>query len=128
MFAAGANDGVDVARDTEENRLERSSMYAVVKTGGKQIQVAAGDLVRIEKLDAAPGDQVELTGVCLLATDDGIVVNPGDLENAKVICQVVAQGRAKKVRVFKKKRKKNYIRTKGHRQSYTEIRVRDIVA
>ncbi|MDX9974467.1 MAG: 50S ribosomal protein L21 [FCB group bacterium] len=103
-------------------------MYAVVKTGGKQIQVAAGDLVRIEKLDAAPGDQVELTEVCLLATDDGVVVNPADLGGAKVVCQVVAQGRAKKIRVFKKKRRKNYIRTKGHRQSYTEIRVRDIVA
>jgi large subunit ribosomal protein L21 len=103
-------------------------MYAVVKTGGKQVRVAAGDLIRIEKLDAAPGDQVELTGVCLLANEDGIVVDPGDLENAKVVGLVVSQGRAKKIRVFKKKRKKNYIRTKGHRQSYTEVRIRDIVA
>jgi large subunit ribosomal protein L21 len=103
-------------------------MYAVVKTGGKQIKVAQGDVVRIEKLDAAPGDQVELAGVCLLAKDDGIVVNPGDLENARVVCEVMSQRRAKKIRVFKKKRRKNYIRTRGHRQSYTEIRVRDIVA
>ena len=103
-------------------------MYAVVRTGGKQIKVAQGDVVRIEKLDAAPGDQVELTGVCLLANDDGIVVSPGDLESAKVVCQVMSQGRAKKIRVFKKKRKKNYMRTYGHRQSYTEVKVRDIVA
>jgi large subunit ribosomal protein L21 len=103
-------------------------MYAVVKTGGKQIKVAQGDVVRVEKLDAAPGESIELGGVCLLAKDDGLLVNPGDLENAKVVCQVVGHGRSKKIRVFKKKRRKNYMRTKGHRQSYTELRVREIQA
>jgi len=103
-------------------------MYAVVKTGGKQIRVAAGDLVRVEKLDGTPGDRVELAEVCLLAKDDGLVVNPADLGTAKVVCQVVSQGRGKKIRVFKKKRRKNYIRTKGHRQSYTELRVQEIVS
>lgn len=103
-------------------------MYAVVKTGGKQIKVAQGDVVRVEKLNAEIGDAVELGGVCLLAKDDGLVVNPGDLGGSKVVCQVLGHGQAKKVRVFKKKRRKNYIRTKGHRQVYTELRVREIVS
>lgn len=101
-------------------------MYAVVKTGGKQYRLSQGDVVRVEKLDVNPGEQVELGGVCLLAHDDGIVVNPAELENARVVCQVVAHGRAKKIRVFKKKRRKGYTRTYGHRQDYTELRVRDI--
>lgn len=102
-------------------------MYAVVKTGGKQIKVAQGDVVRVEKLNAGVGDAVELGGVCLLAKDDGLVVNPGDLSGSKVVCQVLGHGQAKKVRVFKKKRRKNYIRTKGHRQQFTELRVREII-
>lgn len=103
-------------------------MYAVVKTGGKQVRLTAGDVVRVEKLEAPVGDQVELANVCLLAKEDGIVVDPKALESAKVLCDVVAQGRLKKIRVFKKKRRKNYARTYGHRQFYTELRVREVQA
>ena len=101
-------------------------MYAVVTTGGRQIKVAEGDVVRVEKLNALVGDMVELGRVCLLATDGELVVDPGRLSGAKVVCQVTAQGRRKKVRVFKKKRRKNYMRTAGHRQRYTELKVEKI--
>ena len=103
-------------------------MYAVVKTGGKQHKVSQGDVLRVERLDAPVGDTVELTDIALISKDDGLVVDPKALESAKVVCEVVRQGRAKKIRVFKKKRKNNYTRTYGHRQSYTELRVQNILA
>ena len=100
--------------------------YAVVTTGGKQIKVSEGDVVRVEKLDVAVGDTIELDNVALLAKDDGIVVEASALSEAKVICKVLGQGRAKKIRVFKMKRRKNYSRTYGHRQMYTELKVQEI--
>jgi len=103
-------------------------MYAVVKTGGKQHKVSEGDVLRVEKLDAPVGDTVELTDIALVSNDDGLIVDPKALAAAKVVCEVIHQGRAKKIRVFKKKRRKNYMRTYGHRQSYTELRVQDIEA
>lgn len=103
-------------------------MYAVVTTGGKQIKVAEGDIVRVEKIEAPVGDTIELGDVALLAKDDGLVIDPTALGEAKVICQVMRQGRAKKIRVFKKKRRKNYMRTYGHRQYYTDLKVRQIQA
>ena len=101
-------------------------MYAVVKTGGKQVKVAEGDIVRVEKLDAPVGDTVELSDIALLAKDDKVVVEPKKLSKAKVVCQVLAQDRAKKIRVFKKKRRQGYTRTQGHRQSFTDIKVIEI--
>jgi len=71
---------------------------------------------------------VELDQVRLLSKEDGLVVDPAALGSAKVVAEVTAQGRGKKVRVFKKKRRKNYMRQYGHRQSYTELVVRDIQA
>ena len=102
-------------------------MYAVVTTGGKQVRVAQGECFRVEKIDAPIGDTVELSKVNLLATDEKLIVDPAALEKAKVVCTVMGQGRAKKIRVFKKKRRKNYARTQGHRQRYTELKVREIV-
>ncbi|MFO7976078.1 MAG: 50S ribosomal protein L21 [Candidatus Hydrogenedentota bacterium] len=103
-------------------------MYAVVKTGGKQHKVSQGDVLRVEKLEAPVGDTVELTDIALVSKDDALVADPEALAKAKVVCEVVYQGRAKKIRVFKKKRRKNYMRTYGHRQRYTELRVEDIQA
>jgi len=103
-------------------------MYAVVVTGGKQYRVAQGDRLRVEKLDTPVGEQVELDNVCLLVNDDGIVADPGALSSAKVIAEVTGDGRRKKIRVFKKKRRKNYMRTYGHRQSFSEITIREIQA
>ena len=103
-------------------------MYAVFTTGGKQYKVAQGDVLRVERLDCPVGDTVELDRVCLLAKDDGIVVEPAQLVSAKVIAQVTGHGKRKKIRVFKMKRRKNYSRTYGHRQCYTELKVREIQA
>ena len=103
-------------------------MYAVIMTGGKQYRVAPGDKVRVEKLDVPMGETVELDQVRLIAGEDGVVVAPDALASAKVVAEVTGQGRLKKIRVFKKKRCKNYTRTYGHRQSYTELTVRDIQA
>ena len=101
-------------------------MYAVVTTGGKQIKVEKGDVIRVEKLDVEVGDTVELDQVSFLAKDKTTIIDPKKLEKAKVICSVTGQGRRKKIRVFKMKRRKNYRRTHGHRQSYTELKVEDI--
>ena len=101
-------------------------MYAIVTTGGKQVKVAPGDIVRVEKIDAPVGDTVELGAVNLLAKDDGIVVDPQALSAAKVTGEILRQGKLKKIRVFKKKRRKNYTRLHGHRQLFTELRIKDI--
>lgn len=101
-------------------------MYAVVATGGKQVKVAEGDVIRVEKLEAEVGSKVELDDVKMLGKDDGPVIDSDALSGAKVVCEVTAQDRAKKIKVFKMKRRKNYHRTIGHRQPYTELKVEKI--
>lgn len=102
-------------------------MYAVISTGGKQVKVQPGAVVRVERIDAPVGERIEMGRVCLIASEQGLIVDPQQLSGAKVVCEVVNQGRGKKVRVFKKKRRKNYTRLQGHRQAYTELRVREIL-
>lgn len=102
-------------------------MYAIVKSGGKQFRVLEGDVFRVAKIDVPVGDEVQLNEVAMLVKDEGIVVDPAKLADAKVICHVVGAGRARKILVFKKKRKKNYTRTQGHRQSFTMLKVAQIV-
>lgn len=102
-------------------------MYAVVTTGGKQFKVLEGDVFRVAKIEAPVGNVVELDKVSMLVKDDAVVLDNATLASAKVVCNVVGQGRAKKIRVFKKKRRKNYARTQGHRQDYTELKVQQIV-
>ena len=100
--------------------------YAVIRTGGKQYRVTPGDVIRIEKLAAEPGAAVEFTEV-LMASDEGAVrVGAPLLAGARVTAQVVQQGKAKKVLVFKKKKRKNYRRHHGHRQHFTAVRVTGI--
>ena len=103
-------------------------MYAVVITGGKQYKVSQGDVLRVEKLEVPVGGTIELDQVCLVAKDDGVVVDAQALASAKVVAAVTGQGRRKKIRVFKYKRRKNYHRTYGHRQSYTELTIQEIQA
>lgn len=103
-------------------------MYAVVTTGGKQYKVAPGDRLRVEKIDAEPGNIVELGPVHLLVKTDGITADPASLKGVKVLAEVAAHGRRKKIRIYQYKRRKNYRRTQGHRQSFTEIRIKDIQA
>ena len=102
-------------------------MYAIVHTGGKQYRVAPGDTLRVEYLPADEGDLVELEDVRMLSDEGGdVTLGSPAVEGAKVTAEVLAQGRAKKVIVFKYKAKTRYRRKNGHRQNFTELRVTDI--
>ena len=98
-------------------------MYAVIKSGGKQYRVKAGQTVRLEKLEGEAGSKVQLGDV--LMVEDGGEVKTG-LSNAKVEATILETDRADKIIVFKKKRKKQYRRTRGHRQSFTAVRIEKI--
>jgi len=100
--------------------------YAVIRTGGKQYRVAPGDVVRIEKLDAAAGTDVEFTDVLMASREGKLEVGAPTVSGVRVTGHVVAQIRAKKILVFKKKRRKNYRRHQGHRQYLTTVRVTGI--
>ncbi|MGL4655381.1 MAG: 50S ribosomal protein L21 [Sarcina sp.] len=103
-------------------------MYAVVTTGGKQYRVQEGDVLFVEKLDAEVESTVELTEVLAVAKDGEIKVGAPVVEGAKVVAKVLAQGKAKKVVVFKYKPKKDYRRKNGHRQPYTKLVIEKIEA
>ena len=98
-------------------------MYAVVRTGGKQVRMQPGESVRIEKLAGGVGDTVELADVLLVGGDDALKVGTPVVAGAKVVGTITAQGRGPKITVFKMKRRKGYHRKQGHRQDYTEILV-----
>lgn len=103
-------------------------MYAIIRTGGKQYQVAPGERLRVEKLTGDVGDTVELTDVLLVADDAEVKVGQPVVEGAKVTAQIVEQGKAKKVLIFKKKRRKGYQVKRGHRQHFTALEIKDISA
>jgi len=102
-------------------------MFAVVKTGGKQYRVAKDDVLKVEKLDGVKGDKILLTDVLLIADGDKQTVGSPAIEGAAVEAEVIDQGRAKKIIVFKKKRRQNYRRKAGHRQDITILRVTGIL-
>lgn len=102
-------------------------MYAVVKSGGKQHRVREGDLIRVEKLDGEVGANVTFDHVLMVAGDGDARIGTPVVEGASVEAEIVQQIKAKKVLVFKKKRRKNYRRMYGHRQPYTHLRVNKIV-
>jgi large subunit ribosomal protein L21 len=103
-------------------------MFAVIKTGGKQYRVAAGDEIRIEKLEGAAGDTLDLGDVLMIGSDAGITVGSPTVDGAQVIGELLDTNRARKIIVFKKRRRQNYRRTKGHRQWGTVVRIAEIVA
>ena len=107
--------------------IEEKSMFAVVKTGGKQYRVTPGDVVVVEKLLGAPGDKIKLDHV-LMVGEDGQSPEIGSplVGNNTVNCIILEQSRSAKILVFKKKRRKGYKRTKGHRQNHTVLLVLDI--
>ena len=102
-------------------------MYAIIRSGGKQYRVKAGEQVRVEALAAEVGATVSLDEVLLVGTGDGVKVGVPLVSGAKVKATVVSHGRGDKVKIFKLRRRKHYQKTQGHRQSYTEIRIDDIV-
>ena len=102
-------------------------MYAVIRSGGKQYRVAPGQTIRLEKVAGDVGSKVELGDVLLVENEGNIQVGSPIVANAKIQATVLEHDRAKKILVFKKKRKKQYRRTQGHRQDYTAVRIDSII-
>ena len=103
-------------------------MYAVVRSGGKQYKVSAGDVLRVEKLDAQVGDTITLEDVLMVSDGEKVNVEQSELAKAKVTARVTEQGRHRKIVVFKYKRRKRYRRKRGHRQWFTELAIENIEA
>jgi large subunit ribosomal protein L21 len=99
-------------------------MYAVIRTGGKQYRVAPGDVLKVEKVTADDNGTVEFSDVVAASGDAGSFADPA---GAKVVASVVGEGRGDKILVFHYKRKKQYKKLQGHRQSFTQIRINEIV-
>ena len=100
--------------------------YAIVRTGGKQYRVSAGSLLRVEKISGNVGDTIELTDVLAVVDGDTATIGQPKVEGAVVTARIIEQDKAKKVLVFKKKRRKGYRVKRGHRQMYTALEVSDI--
>jgi large subunit ribosomal protein L21 len=101
-------------------------MYAVIETGGKQYRVAPGDVIRVERMRSEPGAQGALERVLAVSPQDGVVLTGSKIAQARVEGTILGHGRGRKVIVFHYKRKKQYKKTQGHRQDYTEVRVDNI--
>ena len=100
-------------------------MYAVIKTGGKQYRVAEGQKLRVERLPGNPGDALSFDQVLLVGGDTPKIGRPL-VSGASVTAEILGQDRAKKIVVFKLRRRKNYRRKQGHRQPYTELKITGI--
>lgn len=103
-------------------------MYAIVESGGRQYRAEEGHSFSVEKLPYEVGDVIELGNVLLLATEDGVQVGQPTVSGAKVKATVIDQYRGKKIFVWKYRPKQRYRNRKGHRQSYTKLRVDEIIA
>ena len=102
-------------------------MYAILETGGKQYRVERGSILQVEALHADVGQTVQLKPVRFISKGEASLPGQPVVEGAHVQATVVRTGRTRSIMVFKKKRRKNYRRTRGHRQSFTQLRVDDIV-
>ncbi|MBF7730227.1 50S ribosomal protein L21 [Pseudomonas sp. N040] len=103
-------------------------MYAVIVTGGKQYKVAEGEFLKIEKLEIATGESVTFDRVLLIGNGDDVQIGAPVVNGAKVVAEVVAQGRHDKIRIIKFRRRKHHMKRQGHRQWYTEIKITGIQA
>jgi len=103
-------------------------LYAIVETGGRQFRMEPDKTLRIPKVEAPVGGTLELDTVLLVQGESGLSVGRPRVDGAKVVAQVVKQGREEKVLIFKKKRRKRYQKKNGHRQPFTEIRVKEILS
>lgn len=98
-------------------------MYAVIKTGGKQYKVAAGEKIKVELLDAEVGAEVTIDQVLAVGSGDGLTVGAPLVAGATVSAKVVSHGKHDKVRIFKMRRRKHYQKRQGHRQQFTELQI-----
>ncbi len=102
-------------------------MYAIIKAGGKQYKVQAGEQLRLEALEGEVGAKLSFGEVLLVGAGDSVKLGAPLVSGAKVNATIVSHGRADKVKIFKLRRRKHFQKTQGHRQSYTEVRIDDIV-
>lgn len=103
-------------------------MFAIIQSGGRQVKVAPGDVIRVDRFDANVGDEVTIDQVLVLEKDGGeVLAGAPFVPNVKVVGVVDGEARGPKIRVFKKKRRKGMRRTKGHRSTYTTVRIKDIL-
>lgn len=103
-------------------------MYAVIEAGGKQYTTKPGDRIRVEKIEGEIGSPVSLDKVLLIGGNGNLKVGKPYLENARVEAEIVAHGRAKKVIILKKKRRKGYRKKQGHRQYFTTLKINEIIS
>ncbi|WP_442784350.1 MULTISPECIES: 50S ribosomal protein L21 [unclassified Cocleimonas] len=101
-------------------------MYAVIKTGGKQYRVEPGNVLKVESLDAEVGATVNFEEVLMIADGDDVTVGTPTIASAKVVAEVIAHGRAKKVEIVKFRRRKHHQKRTGHRQNFTQIQIQNI--
>jgi len=101
-------------------------MYAVVKTGGREYRVSKGDLIRVEKLEGKVGDQVELKDVLMVSKEGEVRFGTPHLADVVIKGEIVQESKGEKVLTYKMKKRKNYRRFKGHRQTYTYLKINDI--
>jgi large subunit ribosomal protein L21 len=103
-------------------------VFAIIQSGGRQLKVAPGSVVDVDRFDAAPGQEVTLEQVLLVEADGGqVTAGTPFVAGARVVGVVVGESRGPKIRVFKKKRRKGMRRTKGHRSTFTRVEVRDVI-
>ncbi len=103
-------------------------MYAVIKTGGKQYRVAAGEKIKVEQIPADVGAEVTLDQVLMLGEGEAVTIGTPTITGAKVVAKVLAHGRHPKINIFKMRRRKHYQKHQGHRQNYTELEIGTISA
>lgn len=101
-------------------------MYAIIRTGGKQFKISPGDTIRVEKIPGQAGETVEMKDVLFYAEGENVLTGKPLLSNVKVLGEILAHHRAKKVIIFKKKRRKGYSKKTGHRQSFTSLKIKEI--
>lgn len=101
--------------------------YAVIRTGGKQHRVRKGDKVKVEKLEGEVGSELVLQDVLLIGGESALKIGRPMVDGAKVTAKILDQGRGEKIRVFKRRKRKGFHKTIGHRQSFTELEITSIV-
>jgi len=103
-------------------------VFAIIQSGGRQVKVSAGDVIAVDRFDATPGDEVTIDQVLVLEKSGGeVLAGAPFVADVKIVGVVQGESRGPKIRVFKKKRRKGMRRTKGHRSTYTLVRIKDIV-
>jgi large subunit ribosomal protein L21 len=103
-------------------------VFAIIQSGGRQVKVTPGSVITVDRVDAEPGQEVSIDQILILEKDSGdIVAGSPFVASAKVLGVVEGEARGPKIRIFKKKRRKGMRRTKGHRSTYTRVRITDIV-